>query len=123
VQNKLLLLHMTRSCKKRFWAPRVVWGSEYVEITATEAMEAEAGGKSGAHAKDTAKTFLKDLLANGPVAKLEIEEAAEANDISMRTLKRAKKNSESKLKNLASLTAGAGSCQKSRRARAGTAND
>jgi putative DNA primase/helicase len=67
------------------WAPRVAWGLEHVEVTATEAMQAEAGGKSRSAAKDSAETFLRDLLANG-----DIEEAADANCISERTLFRAK---------------------------------
>ena len=71
------------------WAPRVAWGLEHVEVTATEAMEAEAGGKSRAVAKDNAEAFLRELLADGPVAKRDIEEAADANGISERTLRRA----------------------------------
>jgi len=72
------------------WAPRVVWGLEHVEITATQAMEAEAAGKAAANPRAAAKTFLAELLANGPVAKTEIDEAAKANCISVRTLMRAK---------------------------------
>jgi putative DNA primase/helicase len=75
---------------KDIWAPRVAWGLEHVEITATQAMEAEASGKSSANPRNAAKTFLAELLANGPVAKHEIEEAAAANCISLTTLKRAK---------------------------------
>jgi hypothetical protein len=37
-----------------------------------------------------AKKFLDDMLAKGPVLKTEIEEAAEANSISEKTLRRAK---------------------------------
>jgi putative DNA primase/helicase len=73
-------------------APRLVWGSEHVNVTATEAMQAEETGKSShpTGARDTAKKFLADILAAGPVSKLDIEEAADANCISTRTLKRAK---------------------------------
>jgi hypothetical protein len=41
-------------------------------------------------ARDEAKKFLTDILANGPVLKTEIEEAAKANGIAERTLCRAK---------------------------------
>jgi putative DNA primase/helicase len=73
-------------------APFVVWGSEHVAITATEAMlgEGTAAGSSRHGARITAKTFLADILAHGPVPKSEIEEAADANCISARTLARAK---------------------------------
>jgi putative DNA primase/helicase len=72
------------------WAPRVVWGLKHREITATEAMEAAAAGRSRAGTKEAAETFLRDMLANGPIAKRDIEEAAEANCISDITLRRAK---------------------------------
>jgi putative DNA primase/helicase len=75
---------------KAIWAPRVVWGLEHVEITATQAMEAEIAGKTSTNPRATAKIFLADMLENGPVAKQEIDEAAEANGISTRTLMRAK---------------------------------
>jgi putative DNA primase/helicase len=68
----------------------VAWGLEHVEITATEAMQAEAAGKSSANPRATAKTLLTELLAGGPVAKQEIEEAANANCLSAATLRRAK---------------------------------
>ena len=74
---------------KPIWAPRIVWMPEHVDVTASEAMQAAAESKSPA-ARDTAKQFLKDMLSAGPVAKSEIEEAAEANGISARTLFRAK---------------------------------
>jgi putative DNA primase/helicase len=75
---------------KDIWAPRVVWGLEHVDISATAAMQAEAAGKSSTNPRTAAKTFLAELLANGPVAKHEIEEAADANCISTATLRRAK---------------------------------
>jgi hypothetical protein len=78
---------------KDIWAPRVVWGLEHVEITATEAMEAEAAGKSGANSALAAgETFLANLLANGAVSKREVEEAAAAHGISKATLRRAAKD-------------------------------
>jgi hypothetical protein len=71
------------------WAPHIVWHPEHVDVTASEAMQAAAGSKSPA-ARDSAKKFLEDILSAGPVAKADIEEAAEANGISERTLYRAK---------------------------------
>jgi hypothetical protein len=70
-------------------APHIIWGAEYVDVTATEAMQAAAEAKSPA-ARDTAKSFLEDMLSNGPVAAADIEEAADANGIAERTLYRAK---------------------------------
>jgi hypothetical protein len=53
-------------------------------------MEAEAAGKAPANPRGSAKALLTEILASGPVAKTEIEEAAEANCIALRTLERAK---------------------------------
>jgi len=74
-------------------APYVVWGSDHVTITATEAMQAEAGksnNASSSSALDVAKQFLVKKLTMGPVLKSEIDEEAEANSIAGRTLARAK---------------------------------
>jgi hypothetical protein len=70
-------------------APRIVWHPKHVDVTAAEAMQAATEAKSPT-ARDEAKTFLADLLANGPVTKNEIEECADANGIAERTLFRAK---------------------------------
>ena len=72
-------------------APYILWESEYVDVTAVEAMQAAAETKAPA-AKDEAMKFLSDILAKGPVLQTEIKEAAEANGISTRTLFRAKRN-------------------------------
>jgi putative DNA primase/helicase len=74
-----------------FDAPYIVWQDEYVDITASEAMRAVAGSNKKPAARSEAKEFLESMLANGPVDADEIEEAAEANGISERTLRRAKK--------------------------------
>jgi hypothetical protein len=68
------------------FAPHILWEDNHVDVTASEAM---AATKSPA-ARDEAKKFLTDILANGPVHKTEIEEAAKANGIAERTLFRAK---------------------------------
>jgi DNA polymerase len=70
-------------------APYITFAPDPVDVTAYEAMQAAADCKSLA-ARDSAKNFLKDMLAAGRVPKEEIEEAAEANGISLRTLRRAK---------------------------------
>jgi putative DNA primase/helicase len=70
-------------------APYIVWDPQYVDVTALEAMQAASDTRSPA-VKDEAKKFLREILAQGPVLKDEIEEAAEANGISERTLFRAK---------------------------------
>ena len=67
-------------------APFIVWDDDHVDITADEAMSAT---KSPA-ARDEAKKFLADMLADGPVLATEVKDAASENSISERTLKRAK---------------------------------
>jgi putative DNA primase/helicase len=71
------------------WAPHILWHPHHVDISATEAMRAATESKSPT-ARDGAKKFLEDLLADGPVSKRDIEDAAEANCVSERTLRRAK---------------------------------
>jgi hypothetical protein len=74
---------------KPIWAPHIIWHPEHVDVTATEAMQAVNENKSPV-AKDNAKRFLEDLLADGPVKQTEVEDAAKANMISNATLRRAK---------------------------------
>jgi putative DNA primase/helicase len=71
------------------WAPYILWEPQYVDVTAIEAMQAATQSKSPT-ARDDAKKFLLDVLANGPVPSNEIEEEAKANGISRATLFRAK---------------------------------
>ena len=75
--------------KTSIWAPHIIWHSQHVDVTATEAMQAAIENKSPV-ARDNAKKFLAEVLSEGPVKKSEIEEAAEANCISGATLRRAK---------------------------------
>jgi hypothetical protein len=74
---------------QEIWAPYILWHPHHVDVTATEAMRAANESKSPA-ARDDAKKFLETFLAEGPKPKTEIEEAADANCISERTLRRAK---------------------------------
>ena len=69
-------------------APYILWEKDHVDMSATEAIQ-QATNKSSS-ARDEAKRFLAEMLAAGPVLKAEIEEAADANGISGRTLFRAK---------------------------------
>jgi putative DNA primase/helicase len=80
-----------RETEKEIWAPYVIWEPQYVDVTAVEAMQAATQSKSPT-ARDDAKKFLLDVLANGPVASNEIEEEAKANGISRPTLFRAKRD-------------------------------
>jgi putative DNA primase/helicase len=60
-------------------------------VTADQAIAAaNAALKDGGSLKE-AKDYLRDLLANGPIAATDGEEGAKANGISKRTLARAKK--------------------------------
>jgi putative DNA primase/helicase len=78
--------------ESEIWAPHVLWDSEHVEVTATQAMEAEAAGGASKGAKQEAEEFLRSKLAHGPVLQSEIEEEAKANCISVAgALRRAKK--------------------------------
>ena len=70
-------------------APYIVWEPEHVDVTATEAMTAANEGRAPG-ARDKAIKFLQNELAVGPRAAKELTEMAEANDISKRTLARAK---------------------------------
>jgi DNA polymerase I-like protein with 3'-5' exonuclease and polymerase domains len=69
-------------------APHIVWHTEPVDITATEALQALVGSKSPS-ARDNAKNFIEALLESGPVGAKDVQEAAKENGISQRTLRRA----------------------------------
>jgi hypothetical protein len=70
-------------------APYIVWHADPLDITATEALQAAAESKSPG-ARENAKRFLEALLSDGPVGSKDVVEAAEANGISQRTLRRAR---------------------------------
>jgi putative DNA primase/helicase len=70
-------------------APFLLWESEYVDITATEALQAVNENKAPG-ARGIAKKFLQNILRNGPVPATEIEAAAHAEGIAIKTLTRAK---------------------------------
>lgn len=71
-------------------APHILWHDKTVNISATEAMQAEDGGKSSSSALDTAMAFLREFLAGGPRSRVDIDDAADGNGVAQRTLFRAK---------------------------------
>ena len=75
-------------------APFIVWDAEYVDISATEAMQAASENKSPGK-RDEAKNLLLALLADGQaVLQTEIEDVAKGHFISQRTIRRAAKDLE-----------------------------
>jgi hypothetical protein len=74
---------------KPIWAPYIVFDPQYVDVSASEAMQAAADNKSPG-ARDATKKLLREMLANGPALRTEIEEAANNNGIGRMTLFRAK---------------------------------
>jgi putative DNA primase/helicase len=76
--------------KEAIRAPFIEFDSEYVDITAAEAMRAVSDFKDPGTG-ERARTLLRDMLAGGPVPQKEIEEMAKAEDISISTLRRVKK--------------------------------
>jgi len=79
----------SRKTGKPIRAPYIVWHQDPVDITATEALQAAAESKSPS-ARDNAKRFIDTFLSDGPIGSKDVEDAAKANGISMRTLHRAK---------------------------------
>jgi len=73
-------------------APFIVWEAGYIDITATEAMQAASENKSPSE-RDKAKEFLLALLAGGAAASVEdIKDTAEGHGFSWRTIKRVKED-------------------------------
>ena len=73
-------------------APFIVWQAGYVDVTATEAMQAANESKSPSE-RNRAKELLRDFLVASPdrrAPQTEIEDYAKAEKISDRTLRRAK---------------------------------
>jgi hypothetical protein len=69
-------------------APHIIWLG-HVDVSASEAMQAANENKSPG-AKDAAKQFLLDYLADAPMPQKDVIDAAGANLITERTLRRAK---------------------------------
>jgi hypothetical protein len=75
---------------EEIWAPHVIWHNEYVEITATQAMEAEASGKKDTPRED-AKEILLNRLSLGPAYSTDLLDEVRAHGISESTMRRAGK--------------------------------
>ena len=71
-------------------ASRVAWETEPVTMTANQAMAADTAGGEHRKAAEEAEEFLRDILAEGPIAARQIKEEADGACISWRTIKRAK---------------------------------
>jgi putative DNA primase/helicase len=77
-------------------APCIVWEPNYVDVTATEAMQAASENKSPG-GRDNAKKFVLNLLAGGQeIPATEVKSAGEANGLSWRTINRAKEELKEK---------------------------
>jgi hypothetical protein len=70
-------------------APYIAWEADYVDVTASEAMAATNENKSPS-ARNEAKEFLLEYLAEGAMPRKSVEEAADAHGINERTLRRAR---------------------------------
>jgi hypothetical protein len=68
--------------------PVVTWGDE-LNITAEQLLH-KPDGRTDAPTRDAAVTFLRELLADGPVAAKEVQKAAREAGIAWRTVERAK---------------------------------
>jgi putative DNA primase/helicase len=75
---------------EEIWAPHILWHNEYVEITATQAMQAETAKKDTPR-KD-AKEILQSRLSAGPAYATDLIDEAKARSISESTLRRAAKD-------------------------------
>ncbi len=78
---------------EEIFAPHIIWGTEHVKVTATEAMQAEAEGGHSKHARNEASEFLQSRLAGAPVMADDLREEGEANGISWRTSSAQRRNS------------------------------
>jgi hypothetical protein len=72
-------------------ATRIMWDSEPVDITVSEALAAAAEENRAGSGRREAEEFLEGYLETGPMPADKVKEAAEANGIARRTLERAKR--------------------------------
>jgi len=70
--------------------PAICWQTDPVEMTATQALAAETTADSprDTPARDQAKTWLADLLADGPMTTADIRAEADAAGLAWRTIQR-----------------------------------
>lgn len=70
-------------------SPYLLWEAESVDISASSALDVDTTEKRTA--RSDAQAFLRNFLSNGPKKATEVEAGAGTNQISPRTLRRAKK--------------------------------
>jgi putative DNA primase/helicase len=70
-------------------ASSVAWESAHVDVTADQALQSanELGGK---HGRERERSFLRNLLANGPVAMRDVKDEADGAGLSWASVRRAK---------------------------------
>jgi putative DNA primase/helicase len=98
--DKHALRFMVGTCKvgldqeleTEIWAPHVLWDTEHVEVTAAQAMVAEASAGGSRTARREAEDFLASKLVLGEADVDSINEEAQVNGISQATLRRAKRD-------------------------------
>ena len=71
-------------------ASRIVWDGEPVEITANEALAAEASGTEGRTAKAEAVEFLQGALAGGPLPAVDAKRMAREHGLTEKALRSAR---------------------------------
>jgi hypothetical protein len=67
----------------------VEWEPEPVDITANEAMAAENSNRKKEKPRDAAQTFLREMLADGPVPSTQVQADTKAAGLSWATVRRA----------------------------------
>jgi putative DNA primase/helicase len=77
---------------REIYAPRIDWGYEHVEISAVQAMRAEANGTAAVNPRKAAKEFMIKLLTeNGEMLHEDVVQAIKGEPFSMSTVKNIKK--------------------------------
>jgi RecA-family ATPase len=90
LQSKNNLAPRTSALAYRIKEGKLQWEADTIDMTADDLLAAEANDEAPTSEKGRAATFLRDMLASGPITSKEIEERAAAEGISKRTLDRAK---------------------------------
>jgi putative DNA primase/helicase len=70
---------------------RIVWGEEAPDITTDDVLKEAPSAAARAPARQEAETFLRDVLAEGPVLAVDLYKAADEAGVKRRTLERASK--------------------------------
>lgn len=92
---------------KEIWASHILWEDKPVETTADQAAAVSApGARQAGSAREEAADFLRQILRDGPIPAPHIWDAARANGIADRTLKRAKDDLGIKAKHSPDLDGG-----------------